>query len=117
MNRVKRTLPYVTLAVLLFALFHSREVVAYPKPSIAPITWELDFNPGTPTRIAVKVPGYDAPRAFWYLPFTVTNNTKDEQQFLPVFELVDDTGKVHKSDQNIPTGVFDEIKKREGKRF
>ena len=33
MNRVKRTLPYVTLAVLLFALFHSREVVAYLFPT------------------------------------------------------------------------------------
>jgi hypothetical protein len=117
MNRVKRTLPYVTLAVLMFALVHSREVVAYPKPSIAPITWELDFNPGVPSRIAVKLPGDGAPKAFWYLPFTVTNNGKDEQQFLPVFELVDDAGKVHKSDQNVPGVVFEEIKKREGKRF
>jgi hypothetical protein len=114
---MKRVLPYVALAVVMFALVHSRTVVAYPKPSVAPITWELDFNPGTPTRIAVKVPGSDAPKAFWYLPFTITNNSKDEQQFLPVFELVDDTGKVHKSDQNIPAVVFEEIKKREGKRF
>ena len=117
MSRVKRTLPYIALAVFTFALFHSRDVSAYPKPSVAPVTWALDFHPGTPTRITVKVPGADAPKAFWYLPFTVTNNSKDEQQFLPVFELVDDTGKIHKSDQNIPAAVFDEIKKREGKRF
>ena len=117
MNRVKRTLPYFALAVFTFVLFHSRDVNAYPKPSIAPITWELDFQPGTPTRIAVKVPGSDSPKAFWYLPFTVVNNSKDEQQFLPVFELVDDTGKVHQSDQNIPAIVFEAIKQREGKRF
>jgi hypothetical protein len=114
---MKRVLPYIALAVFTFACFHSPFASAYPKPSVARVSWELDFQPGTPTRIAVKVPGADAPKAYWYLPFSVTNKTSDEQQFLPVVELVDDQGKVHASDQNVPAAVFEAIKQREGKRF
>lgn len=114
---MKRVLPYVALAVVTFVLFHSPYVGAYPKPSLNKIAWELDFTPGTPTRIAVKVPGSDAPKAYWYLPFNVTNRTDEEQTFLPVFELVDDRGNVHRSDQNVPSAVFEAIKQREGKRF
>jgi hypothetical protein len=118
MSPVKRVLPYVALAVFTFALFHSRDVKAYPKPSDSPVSWQLDVQPGTPTRITVKVPGSDTPKAYWYLPLSVTNNTSDEQEFLPVVELVDDTGKVHRSDQNVPAAVFDAIKQRENnKRF
>jgi hypothetical protein len=114
---MKRVLPYIALAVATFALFHSPFVSAYPKPSMARVSWELDFQPGAPTRIVVKAPGSDAPKAYWYLPFSVSNRTNDEQLFLPVIELVDDQGKVHRSDQNIPAAVFEAIKQREGKRF
>ena len=64
MQRVKRVLPYVALAVFTFALFHSRDVKAYPQPSASPVSWQLDFQAGTPTRITVKVPGSDAPKAY-----------------------------------------------------
>jgi len=115
---MKRLLPCVALAAALSLLFiDNREARAYPKPSINKIAWELDFTHGTPSRITVRVPGSDAPKAYWYMTFNVTNNTNDEQQFLPIFELVDDKGNVHRSDQNIPTQVFDAIKAREGKKL
>jgi hypothetical protein len=114
---MKRVLPYVALAVALFTLFHAQGARAYPKPSINRIAWELDFTHGAPTRIVVNVPGEAAPKAFWYMTFTVTNNTKDEQPFLPVFELLDERGNVTRSDRNVPKAVFDEVKKRENKRL
>src|SRR5258706_9569208 len=90
---MKRLLPCVALLAAGLLLFSNNpEAQAYPKPSINRIAWELDFQHGMPSRIMVRVPGSDAPQAFWYMPFTVTNNTGDEQQFLPVFELVDDKG-------------------------
>jgi hypothetical protein len=115
---MKRLLPCVALLVAgLFVLSNNPEARAYPKPSINRIAWELDFQHGMPSRIMVRVPGSDAPKAFWYMPFTVTNNTNDEQQFLPIFELVDDKGNVHRSDQDIPKQVFEAVKIREGKKL
>jgi hypothetical protein len=114
---MKRFLPYVALVVATFFLIPSSGVKAFPKPSINHVSWELDFQHGLPTRVAVAVPGADAPKAFWYMTFSVTNNSKDEQNFLPVFDLVDDRGNIHHSDQNIPKEVFAAIKAREGKKM
>jgi hypothetical protein len=114
---MKRLLPFVALAGVLCLLAGNSFVQAYPKPSPNKIAWELDFTHATPNRIVVNVPGSAAPKAYWYMPFTVTNNTREEQQFLPEIELVDESGKVHRSDQNIPREVFNAIKVREGKKF
>jgi len=110
---MKRLLPYATLATLLVLVLSNSRATAYPKPSVNHISWELDFTHGLPTRIAVTLPGQDAPKAFWYMTFNVVNNSKDEQNFLPIFDLVDDHGNIHHSDSNIPKEVFTAIKARE----
>src|SRR6266700_3679828 len=69
---MKRLLPYVALAAALFLLTNIPQARAYPKPSVNKVSWELDFQYATPTRITVKVPGSEAPKAYWYMPFTVT---------------------------------------------
>jgi hypothetical protein len=89
----------------------------FPKPSPYPITWELKFEHDKPKRIFVQSPGDAKPRAYWYLSYTVTNNTDKEQLFLPVFELLTRDGRVIRSDVNVPQRVFDRIKQVEGKRF
>jgi hypothetical protein len=88
----------------------------YPKPSPYPISWELEFMHGSPKRVVVEVPG-GAPRAYWYMTYTVMNNTDQERVFLPVFEMLTDDGRVIRSDKNIPYRVFEVIKSREGNRF
>jgi len=82
-----------------------------PQPSIYPISWQLDFKHGSPKRVVV---GTDA---YWYLTYTVTNNTGDEQVFRPDFEMLNKEGKVLKSDRAIPAEVFDKIKSVEGNRL
>ena len=89
----------------------------YPKPSPYPKSWELKFTHGKPKRIAVNVPGSPVPKAYWYMTYSVTNETDREQLFLPVFELATEDGKVTRSDQHIPRVVFDTIKKQEGNQF
>lgn len=84
-----------------------------PKPSPYPISWELNFDHSKPKRIVVDVPGESAPKAYWYMTYTVTNKTDKEQTFLPIFQLVTKEGKVIRSDNNIPEKVFDAIKDRE----
>lgn len=111
---MKRLLCAVGL-VLLLAL--GAQLRAFPKPSINRIAWELDFEHGTPTRIMVTVPGQQAPKAYWYMTFKVTNNTNEEQEFLPIFEMVDDKANIHRSDKAIPPAVFEAIKLRERNKF
>jgi len=111
---MKRLFPIAFCASLLFT---AALVLAYPKPNPHKISWELDFQHGQPTRILVQEPGGASPRAYWYLAYTVTNNTNEDQLYLPVFELVDEKGNVHRSDKDIPKAVFDTIKTREGKKL
>ena len=115
---MKRLLSCVAIVLATLILLQSSpKAQAFPKPSINRISWELDFQHAMPSRITVRVPGADAPKAYWYMTFTVTNNTNDEQEFLPVFDLVDDKGNVPRSAQNIPKEVFEAIKMREGKKL
>src|SRR2546423_15133069 len=82
------------VAISLLALVGALVRADVPKPSPYPISWELKFDHATPRRILVKVPGEKAQRAFWYMTFTVTNNTGQERQFYPAFELMTGDGTV-----------------------
>ena len=82
----------------------------FPTPSPYPISWQLDFKHGLPTRIAVDVPGSPTPKAYWYLTYTVTNNGDKEQQFYAEADLVTVDGQVHHADQGLAKRVYDQIK-------
>jgi hypothetical protein len=88
----------------------------HPEPSVYPLptAWYLDFKHGKPKRIVVAVPGQKVPAAYWYLQYTVTNNTGKEVEFLPDFDLVTQDGKIFRGDNNIPLPVFDAVKKDSG---
>jgi hypothetical protein len=83
----------------------------YPEPSIYPIKWQLDFKHGTPRRVVVNSVPY------WYLTYTVTNNTGQEQLWAPDFKMMANDGAIVPSDRNIPAEVFDRIKGMEKNRF
>ena len=89
----------------------------FPKPSPYPKSWELEFVHGKPQRVVVQDAQTNAPRAYWYMTYQVTNNTDNEQPFLPAFELVTEDGKIVRNDIRIPRVVFDEIKRREGNKY
>ncbi len=103
-------------ATLAGTLSNVRPAEAFPKPSVYPVSWQIKFEHSAPKRVVVRTPGSNAPQAYWYLTYTVTNLTDQEQRFLPVFEMVTKDGTVVRSDKDIPAGVFDEIKKREHNR-
>lgn len=88
----------------------------HPEPSLYPLpsAWYLTFKHAVPRRIVVDVPGQRVPSAYWYLTYSVTNNSGKEADFLPDFELVTEDGKIHPSDHNIPLPVFESIKKTVG---
>ena len=73
----------VMLAVMLPAMFTPpvRAADAFPKPSLYPKSWELKFEHSKPKRVVVK-DEKNIPRAYWYMTYTVTNNSDSEQLFL-----------------------------------
>jgi hypothetical protein len=113
MTLTQRTMQSVGLATILAALLAPALLLAYPKPSPNPISWELKFKHAPPQRIAVKVPGSEVPKAFWYMTFSITNASDQEQTFLPDFQLVTKEGAIVQSDKDVPAEAFNAIAARE----
>ncbi|HEY4330421.1 MAG TPA: hypothetical protein VGN88_11850 [Phycisphaerae bacterium] len=86
----------------------SRQALAAPEPSRVPISWELNFKHGNLERIIVPVAGKDTP--FWYMRYTVTNNSGQDILFTPNFEIVADTGTALAAFKDVPNDVFEKIK-------
>ncbi|MHC4984904.1 MAG: hypothetical protein ACYTFO_01985 [Planctomycetota bacterium] len=82
-----------------------------PEPETAPITWELDFQPlGVVCPIRIVLPGDEQATTFWYLRYRIINDTGDDRQFIPSFDLATDTGQLFNSRTPIPRVVYEEIK-------
>jgi hypothetical protein len=111
MRLLKPILACVVLASV--ATFSSEAPARFPQPSVYPIAWELDFKYEMPRRIVVEIPGQTAPKAFWYMTYVATNNTSQEQIFLPKFEMLTKNGAVVRSDRETSPAVFEAIARRE----
>ena len=114
---MRRFLALIVVALTVVALAPVTSRAEYPKPSPYPKSWELEFEHGKPQRVVVQDAAANAPRAYWYMTYQVTNNTDNEQPFLPAFELVTEDGRIVRNDIRIPRVVFDEIKRREGNKY
>lgn len=108
MSRLKSRLPLVAFASALALAGLAR---AFPEPSPYPIKWELKLETHTPKRTVIDG------AAYWYVTYTVTNNTKEERTYLPIYEVLTPDGKVTRTDHLIPLNVVTAIKKREGIKF
>ena len=91
-------------------------VVAAPQPSPTPKSWELEVEFHDPARITVTLPGDAQPTTFWYLIYTVTNETEREVLFYPQFDLVTDTLQVVHAGDGVSLTVFDAILERHRKQ-
>jgi hypothetical protein len=109
---MRRALPLTTLTVLL-GLTVAALAADYPEPSPYPTTWEITFDHKAPRRIVVDVPGHATPKAYWYMPYTVTNEGEETQTFYPQFDLLTEDGKLHRARNDVPRLVFDAIRGRE----
>jgi hypothetical protein len=84
---------------------------AAPQPSIAPKSWQLEFEFEDPRRLTVQIPGEKQPRVYWYMLYSVTNNSSRDVQFLPRFDVVTDKLQVLETDATADVAVFAAIKK------
>ena len=112
---MKRLLVILTVLTLVMAV--GGRGAAAPKPSLTPRSWELDFDFHDPARITLTLPGDDQPTTFWYLLYSVTNNTGREIEFYPTFHLVTDTLRVIEAGNAISPSVHQAIRARHKKEY
>jgi hypothetical protein len=79
--------------------------------------WTLDFTFRDPARISIQLPGDRTPTTFWYIIYTVTNNTGQEVDFYPTFHLVTASLQVIRGGDGISPTVFDAIRARHRKQY
>ncbi|MCL2700758.1 MAG: hypothetical protein FWE88_03585 [Phycisphaerae bacterium] len=72
--------------------------------------WELTIDLEPLASIRVAVPGEKTPQLFWFLRYTVSNHTGDDQIFAPDVFLYTDTGDIVRSGKDVPPVVFARIK-------
>jgi hypothetical protein len=89
--------------------------LAPPQASPMPKSWNLAFEYSDPQRITVAVPGHDEPRTFWYLLYTVVNDSGRDVEFYPSFEIMTGSGMRLPSELGVSPVVITAIKKRHAK--
>ncbi len=104
------------VVTLLFAGFsllclQNQASADYPEPGFAPKAWQFDFRYEQPKRVVLVAPNGDR-EAYWYLAYTVTNDTEQERTFLPDIVMVTRTGEVVRANNNVPMGVYEAIRLR-----
>lgn len=103
---------YGTLAVFgLLACVCFAEVL---RPAIIqkPHEWTVETRFTHPQQILLDgLPG-TKPRRFWYIILTVTNRINRDVDFYPKCELMTDTFQIIRSGKDMPSVVFDMIKRR-----
>ncbi len=98
--------------VLFFAPPGGEDGARTLEPSPRPVSWELEFRFLDPKRIEVRVPGTERTETYWYVVYTVSNNTGASLRFFPVFQIVTEDLQVHDTDMGISPLVFDAIRER-----
>ena len=120
MNRRRTSWPLrssLALAVAVSASLVAGRAGAFPEPAKAPVSWELKYQPSLPKRVVVEVPGEPTAKAYWYVTYTVENDSDQDVNFLPTFEWVTNEGKVIRSDKSVSKAVFDKIKASTGNKL
>lgn len=102
-----RVLFLVVVSLASVALAAS-SVARPPEPNPIPVRWQLDLDVG-PLRVAsVETPG-QGPTLYYYLTYTVTNNTDEDILLAPSFDLSTETGINVVAGQGVPASVTREI--------
>ncbi len=90
------------------AMLASLAAWGYPRPGPSPRDWQLDFKFGPLKMVRLSRPGRQI-QTFWYLPYTVTNNTGRAVDFYPRCHLFADTGQLFEASQGVDALAYPDI--------
>ena len=88
---------------------HSVLAQSYPEPKVITEAWEFEIEFGTPCVTPVRTIDGQI-KYYWYLPYTVTNNTGEDRLYVPKFEILTNQGHLISAGRKVDPGVFDKIK-------
>ena len=97
------TLACVLSACALSAPAGAQDTGTFPIPSATSESWELDLDYRLPKPIFAEG------RWFWYMPYTVTNNSGDDRLFIPDVTVVTSEGEILSADESVPPAVTDAV--------
>lgn len=97
-----RTLADILL-LLVAASFLAAACGAAPEPSPIPRRWQLDVRPGELRMMQVEHEGELLP--YFYLTYTVVNNSGEDVLFAPLWEMATDNGDLIRSGREVPLPV------------
>lgn len=89
----------------------SVQALAAPEPETVPRRWQLRIEPGDLRCALIDVPGL-GPRTYLYMTYKVVNNSGDDRDFAPSFELATDTGLLIRSGRDIPHAAVQDLMRR-----
>lgn len=99
------------LSALGLVLATPAAIQAFPEPAAVSPSWNLDFEFGSPEPIAIEdVSG--TTQWYWFMPYTVVNNSGSDQLFIPEATLATDAGDIISAGQNVPASLFPRIRQR-----
>jgi len=103
---------YRLAALLSVAVIATFCIPAYTAPEAPEGTteWELSIDLQPLQSIQLTLPGDKAPQTYWFLRYTVTNETGADQSFTPEFALYTDMGEVITAGRSVSPAVFKKIK-------
>jgi hypothetical protein len=101
---------FLMLSAVAALAFVGSMSLAEPKPSLVSDAWELTAEFQPLQAIEVNIPGQGRQK-FWFLRYTITNDTKEDQVFVPEFVLYTDSGDLVRAQRSVPPMVYDKIKK------
>jgi hypothetical protein len=77
---------------------------AAPEPDAVPSRWQLDLRTGPMRVVSLDLPE-TGPRAYYYMPYTVSNSSGEDLLFAPSFDLATDEGELMRSGRGVPIPV------------
>ncbi len=92
-----------SLILAVVALSLTTNVSAAPTPSPRPARWEIDFKVKHELRLVSLSGEY-----YWFMTYLVTNNTGEDQTFVPSATLYTDAGEIV-DDGDVDLDVIDEM--------
>jgi hypothetical protein len=108
MKSIARTATLTVMLVLAMALGGRAETA--PQPDVVSSSWQLSVQFATPRVISVRLPTEDHARFYWYMTYTVTNGTGEDQMFIPDIWLLTDGGDLMQANRGVAPTVFKAIK-------
>ena len=109
--RIHTMIPLRFCLSALIACLAAAASIAAPEPEAVPRRWQLRLDPGDLRVAIIDTPGVGE-RMYLYMTYKVVNNSGEDRDFAPWFELATDSGQIVRAGRDVPHAVVQELLRR-----